>query len=307
MIQLLVNRFNEPEELLGQLLDSIVGQQGAPEYSVIIGDDGSDAPLSDAFLSRYPFVRYEMLPHRGMSATRNALMDMADDEYVCFLDSDDLYVSMIGLHIISRHFPFDVFGSEFLEEKRSGETLLGYVSRKNDPYFLHGKCFRLQYLRDNQIRWDDSMERYGDVTFLWQAICLSQRYVYCDAPFYLWKWNPESMCRSERDHFFVTYHEAIHENVALVENFIGRGRLDLATRFATLIAYAAYVMTHMEPWERSGSRMALDMLADFATKYPELVVDSPELYREKCASHGCAGPDYDGFRPWLQSVIEQRS
>lgn len=304
MIQLLVNRFNEPEETIRPLLDSIAGQQGAPEFSAIIGDDGSDVPLSDEFLSRYPFVRYEMLPHRGMSATRNALMDMANGEYVCFLDSDDLYVSLIGLHVISRHFPFDTFASPFLEERREGASLLGYVSRENDPFFLHGKCFRLGFLRDNDIRWDDSMERYGDPVFLWQAICLAGKVVYCNTPFYLWRYNPSSLCRSETGHFYATYHESVHEFGSLVRRFLDRGRRDLASRFATLMVYDAYFMTDSDRWEEHGSPTALPLLAEYVRDYADLISVRPDLYREKQGNFRREGPEagIEGVMPWLETI-----
>jgi len=54
-------------------------------------DDGSTDGTADLLVDKgYP-VRYCWQPNSGDAAARNALIDLAEGEYIAFLDSDDLY------------------------------------------------------------------------------------------------------------------------------------------------------------------------------------------------------------------------
>ena len=65
--QILVPQYNETDEVIKPLLDSIAVQQNVPmdEIGVIICNDGSDTFLSDDLLKSYPFkIQYYKEPHR---------------------------------------------------------------------------------------------------------------------------------------------------------------------------------------------------------------------------------------------------
>ena len=69
--QILVPQYNETDEVVKPLLDSIDIQQNVPmdEIGVVICNDGSDVFMTEAFLNYYPFkVEYYREPHRGVSA-----------------------------------------------------------------------------------------------------------------------------------------------------------------------------------------------------------------------------------------------
>ena len=104
---ILIPQYNETEKDISHLLDSIAIQQNIDfnEIGVLICNDGSDILLSEDFLKSYKFdIQYFKEPHKGVSATRNFLLDKSDAEYVMFCDADDMFYNACGLWIIFREF-----------------------------------------------------------------------------------------------------------------------------------------------------------------------------------------------------------
>ncbi|MBN1492650.1 MAG: glycosyltransferase family 2 protein, partial [Candidatus Omnitrophica bacterium] len=87
-ISVIIPTFNR-KDLLKRALDSVCGQTFTP-YEVIVVDDGSsDGTL--ALQADYPDVVFVSQENRGVSAARNNGVAKAHGEWICFLDSDDLW------------------------------------------------------------------------------------------------------------------------------------------------------------------------------------------------------------------------
>ena len=102
-LEILIPQYNETEEVLKPLLDSIEIQQNVDfnDIGVIICNDGSDIIFSQEFLDGYSFnITYIKCEHRGVSAARNTCLDNATAEYVMFCDADDLFYNACALYII---------------------------------------------------------------------------------------------------------------------------------------------------------------------------------------------------------------
>jgi glycosyltransferase involved in cell wall biosynthesis len=85
----------ERQALLVEALDSIAAQSYRDFEIVVVNDAGADseAVVRDA-AARHPglVVRYQRQPvNRGVAATRNAGVALADGELIAYLDDDDLW------------------------------------------------------------------------------------------------------------------------------------------------------------------------------------------------------------------------
>jgi glycosyltransferase involved in cell wall biosynthesis len=87
-ISILMPTYNR-EPILRMIMPSVMGQT-FKDWKLILVDDGSEdgteqyiAKLKD---SR---IEYHHQENRGVTATRNVLLGLADTEYACWLDSDD--------------------------------------------------------------------------------------------------------------------------------------------------------------------------------------------------------------------------
>ena len=176
---ILVPCYNEGEEVIKNLLDSIAIQQNIDfkEIEVVICKDGPDGPeLSQEFLDKYPYdIQYHREPKANVSVMRNKALDYSTGEYVTWADADDMYYTCLALWFVKRETQtpmqvlvnnvpttvngFDALFAVFLEEGRNpqnGETY--FINRTEGNQFVHSKFFKREFL----IR---KRESYGKVFF----------------------------------------------------------------------------------------------------------------------------------------------
>ena len=254
-LNILIPQYNECEVDISPLLDSIAIQQNIDfdEIGVIICNDGSDYILCDNFLQSYKFdIQYFKEPHKGVSVTRNFLLDKSDAEYVMFCDADDMFYNACGLWILFREFEkdeFDTLISVFIEEARNGDDVI-YINHDMDTTFVHGKVHRRQYLIDNNIRFNDSLTIHEDSYFilLTQNCTDANRVKYCPTPFYLWKWRDNSVCRHDSKYMLKTYINMIDSNNALIDEFVKREMLDKANMYVGIMIFDTYYTFNKSEW-----------------------------------------------------------
>lgn len=255
-LQILIPQYEETDEVLKPLLDSIMVQQSVDlknEVGVIIVNDGSDVFLSDDFINSYPFeIKYFKENHRGVSGTRNACFDHATADYVMFCDADDMFCNVCGLYIIFNEINnggFDSLVSVFMEESHvPGTDQVLYLNHEMDSTFVHGKVHRRQYLIDQHIRWNQNLTIHEDSFFNIQCQNLSDNVKYCPMPFYLWKWRDDSICRHDPKYILKTYNNLIDSNNALIDEFLKRGRLDKAGFYAVFMIFDGYYTMNKPEW-----------------------------------------------------------
>jgi len=107
MLSLIVPVYNV-EHFLPRCLDSLLRQgMKAEEWEVICVDDGStdrSPQILAEYVARYPDVfRVITQANRGLGMARNAGMQMAQGEYVAFVDSDD-YLADHACNYLMHHF-----------------------------------------------------------------------------------------------------------------------------------------------------------------------------------------------------------
>ena len=255
-LQILIPQYQETDEIIKPLLDSIEIQQNVDlkrDVGVIIVNDGTDVRLSDELLNSYTYqIEYHRAEHGGVSATRNKCLDYATADYVMFCDADDMFYNACGLYIIFREIDmggFDSLVSAFIEESRDPMTSEPvYINHDMDITFVHGKVHRRQYLLDKSIRWNDALTIHEDSYFN----CLCQRLAgelkYSQTSFYLWRWRDDSVCRHDPKYILKTYNNMLDSNTALVNEFIKRGRTQDAQYYATSMIYDAYFTMNKREW-----------------------------------------------------------
>lgn len=257
-LEILIPQYKETEDVIKPLLSSIELQQNVDlknDIGAIICSDSEDENdwLSDDFLNGFSYdIKYIHNGHKGVSAARNACLDAATADYVMFCDADDMFYNMCGLWIVFREMQgsgFNALSSIFVEETKDPRTNTKiYINRENDSTFVHGKIYRRTYLKYNDIRFNDSLTIHEDSYFNCLAQRMSGGIKYCQAPFYLWRWRDESVCRHDPKYILKTYVNMLDSSTALVKEFLKRDRNLDAQYFATSMIYDAYFMMNKSEW-----------------------------------------------------------
>ena len=254
-LQLLIPQFNETDEVMRPMLESISTQQGVDlknEIEVLIGNDGSDTRLSAEFLGSFSYpIKYVSFDHSGLPGTRGRLFDLATADYVMFCDADDMFLTNLALYTI---FSFldkgcDALVCDFMEEvlnRKTGRSL--FFPHKKDITFVHGKIYRRQFLIDNGIEWHPDVKGHEDSGYNCLAIKVAKDLKYCETPVYLWKWREGSICRKDPLYVPKTYTRMIYSNGWLVKDFLDRDMVEEAKYSTAILVYGTYYMLNKPIW-----------------------------------------------------------
>jgi len=254
-LQFLIPQFNETDEVMSPMLESISAQQGVDlkkDIEVLIGNDGSDIRLSEEFLGSFSYpIRYVSFDHSGLPGTRKNLFDMATADYVMFCDADDMLLTNLALYTI---FAFldkgcDALVCDFMEEvldRKTGRSM--FFPHKRDTTFVHGKIYRRQFLLDNDIVWHPDVKCHEDSCYNCLALKVAKKVQYCQTPLYLWKWREGSICRKDPLYVLKTYTRMIYSNNWLVKDFLDRGMVKEAAYYTAVLIYGTYYMLNKPIW-----------------------------------------------------------
>lgn len=155
-ISVIIPVYNE-EDYLNECLDSIVNQS-LEDIEIICVDDGSTDNSLNILKSYESDNRIKIIPkeNSGLGASRNVALDIAQGEYIVFMDSDD-YLNLNALEAL-----YD------LAESKSLDCIIYKIANFNDRTRKesHTDYFDMSFLRD----------RVGDNVFDWSYVkdCLFQ-------------------------------------------------------------------------------------------------------------------------------------
>lgn len=222
-LDIIVPHYKEPWNVCKYLFDTISTQRGVlfDNIRVILVNDGDSilfGSMEEAMykLSEYPFtVDYIVKEHAGVSAARNAGLDASDADYVMFCDIDDGFLNNYALHLIfsSMQEGFDYCISNFIEETFNADGNPQIVTHNEDLTFMHGKVYRRQFLIDNDVRFDERMTKHEDGYFNMLMYSTTQfvkgKVKKISTPIYIWRWNNNSVVRSDREDFVLKTYEDV--------------------------------------------------------------------------------------------------
>lgn len=310
-IQILINHYKEGIDITSRMLNSICVQTYKNIEVLLCTDNDSDI-LSSEYLSQFPIkIRYMYHANHGVGYTRNVLLDNADAEYVMFCDIDDCFVAHDGVQRIidaADESQADIVGSVYKEEVKKAGRLF-YYDRRYDTIRVHGKLFRLSYLRNNNIRFLDEMKMCGDQFFLWLAFNLTNKKVWSSYCFYIWKYNETSITRN-LPYFKVTTHPYLMRTYTLLtDNLKKRGREDLYRSLICGVIHMCYAFYCSDQWKKASQEkieLANNAITMYIIKYRSIYDECNEDYRiDKFKRRVKLAHTYDMFLSWLDSMEVQ--
>lgn len=231
-LTIVVPHYKESWEVCKFLFDSIQIQHGIDfdDFEVLVVNDGDEVVFDKEVFAPYTFdIRYEVKEHGGISDTRNYGIDHAEGEYVMFCDCDDGFLNNYGIHLVLGAIQegFDFLYSSFVEEQPNGEGGWSICRRDHNLVFIHGKCYRRQFLIDKKIRFDTEMWFSEDSIFNKIAYHEADERKEINTPFYLWAWHDNSTVRKDREALVLReYEQVMKMRDKICEQLEKRGFID---------------------------------------------------------------------------------
>jgi glycosyltransferase involved in cell wall biosynthesis len=164
------------DRYIGKAIDSVL-QQSYHDYEIIVVDDGSSDRTSQIVQSYGSKVQYRSQQNQGVAAARNRGLEVAQGEYIAFLDQDDFFlpnklalqVALLeqqpSLGIVNSGWQIVNEDDAFLAAVQPWQTLpqldlVGLIVWK--PVFLGAMLFRDSWLK-NSGGFDVQLEQTPDV------------------------------------------------------------------------------------------------------------------------------------------------
>ena len=179
---------------------------------IILADDGSTDGTSDVcmqFASSYPQISYVSLPHKGVSAARNAGLRIATGDFIGFTDSDDyvepnLFSSLLNsisseeilISVCGYYLEFPDFKSEYCYKETHSisykDFQLNLFSDTKTEGFLFNKLFSAKLL--NGHFFDETLSVCEDLDFIFRFPApQNAKVIYCPKSLYHYVQNDTSL------------------------------------------------------------------------------------------------------------------
>lgn len=207
MISIIVPIYNV-EKYLRKCIESILSQT-YKDFELILVDDGSldGCPqICDEYATKDKRIVVIHQKNRGVSAARNAGLEMAKGEYIGFVDPDDsivpeMYEMMVGA-METEQVELAICGYNYFDEDGNVDGSRLYKTKENEiltqkeimnrfsdmpPSIRHGVCNKL--FKKNLLhamRFREGLHSSEDVLFLDEYVLRVKRAVIIHKPFY---WN----------------------------------------------------------------------------------------------------------------------
>lgn len=199
------------ERYIGKCISSLINQTFT-DYEIIAVNDGStDSTLEILrhFESQYPFITVIDQKNSGISQARNAGLDLARGEYICFVDSDDfvaptyleeLYNACVetGAEISCCYYYFRFVESEFLFEYpfrcrgvlNRTEAMNKLLRDVQIQSLMWNKMYKRSLFTDYDIRFPSMC--FEDMAIANKLFSHANRVVVLDRPLYYYNQHPTS-------------------------------------------------------------------------------------------------------------------
>lgn len=198
------------EKNLSDCIDSLMRQTCKPAEIILVDDGSTDCSgeICDLYASQYSYIKVIHKQNGGVSSARNAGIDVAQGEYLIFVDADDLvdqrllefyaqYCSGDGVPICNIKEVYETVLSELWENnlyKIQEYTERNFMQLFSDGY-INSPCNKLYFynvLKRYNIRFPENMDLGEDLLFNLNYLThVPFKYYVCHEPLYYYRQDME--------------------------------------------------------------------------------------------------------------------
>ena len=330
ILSIVIPQYKEDDHAVRRLLNTIDYQLNVnwDDIEVIIVNDCSDIKLSKKMLNSFEHIKpkyIQLEKNVGPGLARQAGLDAAKGEYVTFCDADDMYQNfgVISLYIehINKSHP-DIIQTQWMEELRvnmqkedgTSESKLAYLTHDFESTWMHGKCFRKQYLIDTKIEFSKKLLYHEDSYFLSNAFEMTANVVRLPVVSYVWTFDESSITR--RNNGAYSY-ESIPEFVRAIKESIDWLRdkqpQKIPAKVVQLCLYIYYMLQTNQNWDKKYVEPIEDeiynLLKEYGKEFNSLdrAIFSELDFQEHLKVKGRPFIMTETFSNWVNRVILPRN
>ena len=319
LLDIVITHYQEPREIVRPLLDILMAQKciDFQKFKVWWVQDGPTmSPFpEEGYFGESP-IQFEkiVIPHKGVSAARNAGMDRADAEWICFCDCDDTFTGIYSLssvfYILEQDPPYDLLWGSFWMDF-PGEKTTPIVKGEYNHVWVHNKYYRLSFLREKDIRFDEDVtfsedSAFNNIVEVEAAGRIGQ--INTETPLYAWCRRLDSVSNDPKRYWRNVEAHYIR-NVHLRNEFLRRGYRERA-KFVLIRTFTdAYAMLNKFPETEESKGIEEDVrryyrgnLGAYGEIGEELKKKAVEASETEVGTFGVDIPGKPSFEDWMRHL-----
>ena len=211
-ISVVVPVYNE-ENRINDMMESLIGQSIFKDLEILLIDDGSSdnsLTIMEEYSENYDNVFSYHKENEGLTFTRNYGIDLANGEYIAFLDADD-YIpehAYENLYVLAAKYDHDIVSGHFLRFKDDNvwrefisRTISKRITQTIESTTLEqckiltwdsvvwNKLYKTSFLKEKSIKFPYERITYEDNIFSIEAYILAKSVGFLNEDVYYWREN----------------------------------------------------------------------------------------------------------------------
>lgn len=337
LISIIIPTYKEEEEKVYSIINMIDAQIGIDKNDIeviIVGDgpesiDYADSPdffnfnVQEIYKSADPFrnTEYELdyayvdMDHEfviryirtsvngGPGVARQVGIDLAEGEFVMFIDADDTLHNVAVLNfylneIKAMNGDFDMLSTHWIEEQYNKETnQYVYIPHQHDLTWMFAKIINRKFLVCHNIKFHEDLRVHEDSHFLSRVNFNSnpERLRIAQVPTYVWKYSDSTITRiNNAEYTYNSFAEFLRaHSLALKENVM-LNRPDMITEAVIQLMCYSYFTLNAPHWDAHDEyrQSAIAMLRDaICEPFKSYIENCPmdvwtQIYKNEQQKHG---------------------
>lgn len=237
------------EKFIKKAVNSVLEQADSESIQLVLVDDGSkdgSGKICDEFAAQYSNILSVHQKNAGVSAARNKGIDMAEGEWLSFLDCDDYFLEGFFEKLLAEpradllccdfyrdNNDFPLIGSKIKQgvyQKSEFNTVLYPLMAEGTVFYSAcNKLFKSEIVKNNKLKFVVGMKYGEDMTFVYEYVKHISSFKFIDERLYYYYGNEDS-ATSVVKKTYETYKSVFLYKKAYFENLTAK-----ASVFDTLI------------------------------------------------------------------------
>ena len=222
-VSFLIPVYNAERELPATL-DSIVKQDDGSIEIICVNDGSSDnsGTVLETYAWKYPFIQVITQENQGITCARNAALEQAHGEWICFVDNDDIVADQ-AVDVFHKtaeadvdivYFDYEKFMDHLPDQSANhlGDSMYIHGNRlvklqsdcinrfkKNVPIISHktmptpwAKIYRRSFLTEHGLKFRPDVKHEEDVVFNYELLSYCRAAKKVEYISYYYRWSVES-------------------------------------------------------------------------------------------------------------------
>lgn len=281
VLDIIVPQYNESEDMVSNLLESINVQQNVDfnTIGIIIVNDCSNVKLTNKLFDKYSNLNIKYLlkdTNEGPGLTRQYGIDNSNAKYIMFIDADDRLLGKDTLDkiisLINRKSPEAIL-TNFLEEVIVNNSR-SFFPHKPDMTYLHGKIFNREVLVKNDFRFSSKLRVHEDSYFNTIVFMNIKKVESLNINSYLWTSNKNSITKAKsKYHYLVNTFDTLATSILEVRKELLKRKTMNYEEFVIKGVFFMYYILHAPFFNIKNDKVLLELKNKAEYKIYEVLLE----------------------------------